>query len=34
MYIVGYVKLELLTNNFEGTKLKRKYTWGYANGKY
>jgi hypothetical protein len=28
MLIIDYVKLELYTNNFGGTKLKRNYIWG------
>jgi hypothetical protein len=31
--IIDYVLLELYTNNFGGTKLKRNYIWGYANKK-
>jgi hypothetical protein len=31
MQVIDSAQLELYTNNFGGTKLKRNYIWGYAN---
>jgi hypothetical protein len=31
MQIIDCVQLELYTNSFEVTKLKKNYIWGYAN---
>jgi hypothetical protein len=33
MQIIDYAQLELYTNTFGGTQLKRDYIWGYANKK-